>query len=442
MEPIPNPSPSLPKTRLDYLAGLGGAAAVLGSAFGLSFSPWGLEQKTWSALGLTGLVMVLLTVWINRRTGEPAPPTSERPSPNLRGVLGAALGEYLSLLCLSLLAFWLYRQIPEYGFAQGAAFYARFFEGLTGLFWAVGLAGLPYLLVTFLWVPGAAEALGYRHLPGQLWAWAGWRLPVFADRLRKPEAAQPQGQVQTLVLGLVVKAFFVPVMLAFFQDQFSVLQNNLKFLQACWAGEAHLGWADLFHLPVNLIFTLDVALATCGYLFSFRWLHNQIRSVEPTLLGWVVTLLCYPPFRVLAGFYLVVPSEQSFFALESPVLRFFFGATAVLSYLIYLSATLAFGLRFSNLTHRGILWTGPYRWVRHPAYGAKNLAWILVMAPTAVVQGMTTGSSAALFSLLGIAGMSGLYYLRAITEERHLGADPEYREYCRKVRYRFFPGLW
>jgi protein-S-isoprenylcysteine O-methyltransferase Ste14 len=35
-----------------------------------------------------------------------------------------------------------------------------------------------------------------------------------------------------------------------------------------------------------------------------------------------------------------------------------------------------------------------------------------------------------------------LYFLRAITEERHLGNDPDYREYCKKVRYRFVPGVW
>ncbi len=429
----PTQLPPKRKTRLDYLAGLGGAASVLCSAFVLSGAPWSLEQKVWVALGLTGTVMVALTFWINRVTGQPAP----RQSSNLpfKAIFLAALWEYGSILILMGVVYWLYRQVPEYGFGQGAAFYARFFEGLDFLAWTLGLAGLPYLLASFVWVQGAVEAVGYRHLATRLVARLRPKPKLVAD-------PAPEGPVQTLVLGLLVKAFFVPIMLAFFQDQFSVLLNNVKFLQACWEGGAHLGWADLFHLPVNLIFTLDVGLATCGYLFGLRFLNNQIRSVEPTLLGWVVALLCYPPFRVLLGFYLLVPSEQSFFALENPYLRFFFGATAVLSYLIYLWATLAFGLRFSNLTHRGIIWTGPYRWVRHPAYGAKNLAWILVMAPTAVVQGFSTGSSSAVFSLLSIAAMSGLYYLRAITEERHLGADPEYREYCEQVRYRFFPGLW
>jgi protein-S-isoprenylcysteine O-methyltransferase Ste14 len=35
-----------------------------------------------------------------------------------------------------------------------------------------------------------------------------------------------------------------------------------------------------------------------------------------------------------------------------------------------------------------------------------------------------------------------LYYLRAITEERHLLKDDEYKAYIEKVKYRFIPKLF
>jgi len=35
-----------------------------------------------------------------------------------------------------------------------------------------------------------------------------------------------------------------------------------------------------------------------------------------------------------------------------------------------------------------------------------------------------------------------IYYLRAITEERHLRADAEYQQYMRKVSWKFIPGIW
>src|SRR3546814_20885855 len=56
-------------------------------------------------------------------------------------------------------------------------------------------------------------------------------------------------------------------------------------------------------------------------------------------------------------------------------LQWLLGGWLVLLTAIYAWATVAFGLRFSNLTHRGILTHGPYRWTRHPAYLSKNLFW-------------------------------------------------------------------
>ena len=37
-----------------------------------------------------------------------------------------------------------------------------------------------------------------------------------------------------------------------------------------------------------------------------------------------------------------------------------------------------FSFRFSNLTHRGIITSGPYRFTKHPSYVSKNIAWSFV----------------------------------------------------------------
>ena len=100
--------------------------------------------------------------------------------------------------------------------------------------------------------------------------------------------------------------------------------------------------------------------------------------------------------------------------------------------MIYVWATLAFGLRFSNLTNRGIITRGPYRFVRHPAYAAKVVSWWCEAVPI-------FGSFLQLFFFLGWVS---IYFLRAITEERHLKADPCYRAYCDAVKHRFVPGVW
>jgi protein-S-isoprenylcysteine O-methyltransferase Ste14 len=35
-----------------------------------------------------------------------------------------------------------------------------------------------------------------------------------------------------------------------------------------------------------------------------------------------------------------------------------------------------------------------------------------------------------------------IYYLRAMTEEAHLSADPDYVAYKKEVKYKFIPGIW
>ena len=94
--------------------------------------------------------------------------------------------------------------------------------------------------------------------------------------------------------------------------------------------------------------------------------------------------------------------------------------------IIYGLSTVAFGMRFSNLTNRGIITGGPYRYMKHPAYVSKNLSWWLVSMPFLSAAGPGTALRHCL--LLGL--LNGVYYLRAKTEERHLGADPAYVAYA------------
>jgi protein-S-isoprenylcysteine O-methyltransferase Ste14 len=94
---------------------------------------------------------------------------------------------------------------------------------------------------------------------------------------------------------------------------------------------------------------------------------------------------------------------------------------------IYAWATVAFGYRFSNLTDRGIITNGPYSWTKHPAYVSKNLFWWFATIPMLA----TTGSVVdAIRNTAVLATVSGVYYWRARTEERHLSADPVYRDYA------------
>ncbi|HEX8513371.1 MAG TPA: isoprenylcysteine carboxylmethyltransferase family protein, partial [Allosphingosinicella sp.] len=110
-----------------------------------------------------------------------------------------------------------------------------------------------------------------------------------------------------------------------------------------------------------------------------------------------------------------------------PLLLTITGALLVLLTGVYAWATVAFGIRFSNLTHRGILTHGPYAWTKHPAYVSKNLFWWLATLPFFATTGNMTDMIRNSFVMALVAGV---YYWRARTEERHLSADPAYREYA------------
>ncbi len=65
-----------------------------------------------------------------------------------------------------------------------------------------------------------------------------------------------------------------------------------------------------------------------------------------------------------------------------------------------------------------------YAFTRHPAYISKNLSWWVGAMPFLVTAGGWVEGARNVI-LLGL--VSGVYYWRAKTEEKHLLADPAYR---------------
>ncbi len=174
---------------------------------------------------------------------------------------------------------------------------------------------------------------------------------------------------------------------------------------------------------------MDLLFATVGYVLSFRIIDTHIRTAEPTMLGWAVALFCYEPFYSLFGRqYLKYDEGYGFGAwLEPwPIFRWVWAAIILSLIGIYMLATVNFGVRFSNLTHRGILTDGPYRLCKHPAYVCKNLSWWFVSIPFIGHH----GALEALRHSLLLAGINFIYFMRARTEEAHLSRDPTYVEYA------------
>jgi protein-S-isoprenylcysteine O-methyltransferase Ste14 len=306
---------------------------------------------------------------------------------------------------------------------------------LVGLFVTWGGIGIIYGVGRFYWQGNfafamwcfgwAAPVLAVIAVPYVLWLDrhlvvprdGAWHLGAWLTGQAGVEPEAIYGHLRSWA----VKAFFLAFMLAVVPGNFGgFIRSNLADLRDPVALASWL---------IALMFVIDVAFATAGYILTLRPLDAHIRSANPFAAAWTAALMCYPPFILMeAGGPLDYhPGTQEWidwFA-GHPVLLAVWGAILVVLTGIYAWATVAFGLRFSNLTHRGILTHGPYAWSRHPAYLSKNLFWWLSTLPILTTGSLTDAVRAT--ALMGV--VSGIYYWRARTEERHLGLDPVYREY-------------
>lgn len=219
-----------------------------------------------------------------------------------------------------------------------------------------------------------------------------------------------------------VKGFFLPFMLAILPGGFGAAVRT----------DVHAALADPVAMTgalTGLMFTLDVVIATAGYMLTLRPLDAHIRSANPFAAGWTAALICYPPFELMIPGgpldYHPGTAEWSIWLAGHPWLLWCWGALLVGLTAIYAWATMAFGPRFSNLTNRGILTHGPYAWSRHPAYLSKNLFWLASTLPFLTTGNWLDGARATVL----MAAVAGTYYWRARTEERHLLLDPDYQAY-------------
>ncbi|MBY0619715.1 methyltransferase family protein [Sphingomonas ursincola] len=179
------------------------------------------------------------------------------------------------------------------------------------------------------------------------------------------------------------------------------------------------------------MFLVDVQFATVGYVLTFKPLDSHIRTANPFMAGWAAALICYPPFILMGDNgplnYHVATADWAYWFEGHTTLIAIWGVWLVFLTGVYAWATVAFGIRFSNLTHRGILTHGPYRWTKHPAYLSKNAFWWFSTLPFLVTSGSWQDG---LRNTVLLAAVSGVYYWRARTEERHLMADPDYAAYA------------
>ncbi len=403
--PPADPPPACPPSAVSHAVGIAGLIGfggwtLIARHYGMDGPHAGLAAVLACAVAMVG--WSLLMDKVHRRAGTGIDWTTPRP-----------LAETLDISIVKLTGLWT-------SWALVALFYMA-----GGWYWQGGGYAYAMDLLTM-----AAPVLVALSIPYVLWldrrladprdeahAFGQWLIGGAAG-------APPPGAVAAHARAWAVKAFFLAFMLSIVPGNFAVVVN--------WRADGIMADpASLAGFLIALMFAVDVAFATAGYALTLRPLDAHIRSADPTVSGWVAALICYPPF-VLMGpggplHYAVDTQGWDRWLASYPSLLWLWGALLVMLTAIYAWATVAFGPRFSNLTHRGILTHGPYRFTRHPAYLAKTLFWWLSVLPFLTVSGdpLTAARNTAL-----LAATSAVYFWRARTEEAHLARDPAYRAYA------------
>lgn len=304
------------------------------------------------------------------------------------------LGMVWVMLAISLY-YWLF---PEYR----DGFYSPYFQILPILGFVMAVAAWPY----FWWLDAY-----HKDTDGYL-EFAELMLGNFKDRNKK--------LLKELALGWLVKAFFLPLMYVYTTNSFEAIANHIDLIGT--------NSVTTFRILFDLSFIVDLMVVSVGYMYTLRLADTHIRSSEPTFYGWVIAVVCYKPFW---GFfydnfvkYNNHNGWEKWFA-DSPNMMLVWGSVILILHIIYAWSSVLFGLRFSNLTYRGLVSSGSYRWTRHPAYLSKNLTWWLMSAPFVIAA----PGGEAIRQCMGLLLNNLIYYLRAKTEEAHLLNYPEYRDY-------------
>jgi len=181
---------------------------------------------------------------------------------------------------------------------------------------------------------------------------------------------------------------------------------------------------ELYHryTAANLSFVRAVAgIQTIILVLTMVFRRTPVR-VTPNPWYW---LLAFVATYGLIAFYAFAPRGTLIVAILVP------NVLVLISVAIMIWARVSLGRSIGYVpADRGIITSGPYRFVRHPIYSG---LFVTLFAFTLRAYSP--------LSLLLILVIVGLFILKSVIEERFLRDNPEYAAYMKQVRYRWVPGV-
>ena len=231
-------------------------------------------------------------------------------------------------------------------------------------------------------------------------------------------------KLQDFALGWTIKGFFLPIMFTYLGGNVAFVQSQVHLLQETAA--------DAVRYITRVALVAELTVVVVGYTLTVRLFDAHIRSANYFLMAWVITLICYYPLNkvVLGKVFAYKPNGGWTSVIDDyPRMKWIWMALILITFVTWLWAAAIYGLRWSNLTNRGIITEGPYRFTKHPSYVSKNAFFWLTAAP--FLTALTTWH--AITATAAMVVVNGIYYGRARMEEKHLSEDPDYVAYALRM---------
>ncbi len=362
---------------------------------------------------------------------------------------------YLSTISFILFWYLFYTNIPYY-LNYNKAGYKGFLYNNFGLFNGFNIDSTTiFIIIILLYVillipyyikyPSKSKAL-------IIYEYIDKKIHNFSYKINKKE--------KTAILAWIVKLFYAPLMIFWVSGHIFTLINNIYYsYNSLWLNISFLDYfnRNLFRLWFTFILFFDVIFFTLWYLIETPFLKNQIKSVDSTLLWWFVAIICYPPFNSYVTNLWWINSKLKNFIwwystefpkFSDPYIHIALNSAILILMWIYAWASVSLGFKASNLTNRWIVSKWPYKYIRHPAYICKNLSWWIGAIPMIIYfANKDNFSDIDKFEKISLVFISliwwtFIYFLRAITEEKHLSQDEDYLKYKKKVKYKFIPWIY
>jgi len=195
-------------------------------------------------------------------------------------------------------------------------------------------------------------------------------------------------------------------------DKFMAVLACTPFLFVLWLNLS----AHSFDIP-RIVLVLNILLQV-GPMFARRPPVKVTQNLAFWLFSFITTYWAFaaavlaPPGRALTPAWVTT-------------------GLSVLSLVLLAYARLSLGRNIGIVPAlRQLVIHGAYRYVRHPIYTGTFLVYL----------GVALSSFSWFNSVLCLTGCL-LYMIKSLIEERFLGGDPAYREYMRRVRWRWLPGI-